>query len=50
MIALNDDMKEAKRLDTIKRWLVLMAEAKATAPDARKMKAVETPAKMGRFV
>ena len=50
MMALNDEMKEAKRLDTIRRWLVLMAEATATAPDARKTKAVETPVKMGRFV
>ena len=51
MIELTDEMNEAKRLDNVKRWLdVLMAEAMASAPDARKTKAVETPAKIGRFV
>ena len=49
--ALTEEMNEAKRLDKIKRWLdLLMAEATATTPDARKTKAVETPAKIGRFV
>jgi len=51
MAALTEEMNEVKRLDIIKRWLeVLMAEATEIAPDARKTKAVETPAKIGRFV
>ena len=51
MAELTVEMNEAKRLDNIKRWLdVLMAEATATAPDARKTTAVETPAKIGMFV
>ena len=51
MTALTDEMNDAKRLDNVKRWLdVLMAEATATAPDARKTTAVETPAKIGKFV
>ena len=51
MTALTDEMNDAKRLDNVKRWLdVLMAEATASTPDTRKTKAVETPAKIGRFV
>ena len=51
MAALTEEMNAVKRLDIIKRWLeVLMAEATEIAPDARKTKAVETPAKIGRFV
>ena len=50
MIALSEEMNKAKRLARIKRWLGLMVDATARAPDVRKTKAVETPANMGRFV